>query len=704
MKTALWGLAALALFNSAQAATNPCAAVYCIDATVVGVTDGDTLTVVEDFAGDRRRIRVRLAQIDAPERGQPWSANARQALATKVFQQPVQIVPDGNDRYGRLLARVFIGERDINRELVQEGHAWVYRAYASDVSLVEDERTAKERLAGLWSLPDTEPVAPWIWRRGEDGIDLLLQNPLAHDAPADRCSPPACTRLAQWLDSARESIDFAIYGARNQSRILAALIDAKRRGVRLRGFVDRSFDGTNYYSSTDEWVRRLGGIADDRARERRAEVNGLAPRCRRPAGFAGPLQCLAYDLGASWLLAEHASRENFVSSQEGGVNRIMHNKFFVIDNRRVWTGSANISDSGTGGYNANAVLAVESKDLAGFYTAEFERLLARGARRTKIRGSRGQARSQPRETELLRMGDARLSVLFSPQDEPMENGVRPLLASARERIDMAIFFLTHKRVVADLIAAHRRGVKLRVIVDATSARNGYTKHELLRTAGVPTKIENWGGKMHAKAAAIDGEYLILGSMNWTAAGERDNDENTLLIHSPRLATQFDAWFDDLWESVPDAWLAQNARPDPESRDSGSACFDGVDNDFDELADDADPGCGRLPPSTPDLPPHRVVQKSELRFPRAHRLHSAKTVCSPENPHPLLAASGRCPDAELAGLAGGAFQCGTKRFCGEMASCAEARFFLAQCGLSRLDGNSDGVPCEKICRRASRVEN
>lgn len=205
----------------------------------------------------------------------------------------------------------------------------------------------------------------------------------------------------------------------------------------------------------------------------------------------------------------------------------------------------------------------------------------------------------------------------------MRYGVQPLLAAARDSINISIFFLTHKYVTAELIAAHRRGVQVRVIVDATSAKNGYTKHELLRVAGIPVKVENWGGKMHAKAATIDGQTLVLGSMNWTGAGEKTNDENTLILRSQRLAHQYDVWFEELWRSIPDQWLAEGARPDPESWHSGTACTDGVDNDFDRKMDAADPGCQANPPALPELPPHRLVAKTEMpEIDSGHRLYKS----------------------------------------------------------------------------------
>ena len=466
------------------------------------------------------------------------------------------------------------------------------------------------RVAGLIA------VAYGLHAGGDDtsssgSLELLLQSPLEYATPGDRCTSQTCTRLLDWIHAAESTIDFAIYGARDQTVILEALLAAQGRGVKVRGYVDRDLQGTNYYASTDAWTRRLGVIADDHARESKPKPFYGRPRCERPMGFAGPLQCLAYNLGNFWLLAEHASREDFTDPSGSGTNKIMHNKFFVVDSKRVWTGSANISDSGTGGYSANVGIAAESAPLALVYTREFERM----ARRT------GPGDKKPRTAPTpLTVGDAIVEPWFSPQDQPMRYAVQPLIARATSTVDVSIFFLTHKYVAADLINAHRRGVRVRIIVDATSAKNGYTKHELLRVVGIPLKVENWGGKMHAKAAVIDGEFLILGSMNWTSAGDNANDENTLILRSQRLAAEYLVWFEHLWQTIPDRWLARGARPDPESADSGSACADSVDNDFDKLIDFDDPGCGPHPPPLAELPPYRLVPRLGAATPRNHRVY------------------------------------------------------------------------------------
>ena len=558
--------------------------------------------------------------------------------------------------------------------------------FASCGAVLADERTGWKDWPGQEAAA-CKADAGILSAGGGDALEVLFQNPFEYDRPGNRCTAEACARLLEWIDDAECSIDFAIYGARNQSRILEALIEARDRGVRVRGHVDRDRHGNTYYSSTDEWVRLLGNITDDRAREEAPKANWHQPGCRRPPGFEGPLQCLAYDLGSSWLVAEHASREDFTDPAAGGTNRIMHHKFFVIDGARVWTGSANISDSGTGGYNANVLVMAQSPELAQRYTGEFNRMVER---------NRPGHRKKSDGADSLRIGDADVELWFSPQDGAMRKGVQPVLANARATIDASVFFLTHKQVTAELIAAHRRGVQVRVIVDATSAKNGYTKHELLREAGIPVKIENWGGKMHAKAAVIDSERLILGSMNWTSAGDSANDENTLIVRSPRLASRYEAWFDGLWQSIPDRWLELGARPDPESRDSGSACFDGADNDFDQLADADDPGCGDRPPALPDLPPHRLVAKTHNpQPPPTHRLYTGHA--GHNGAHANLQA--RAPTPGPGERSGGdrGFSCGEKRYCGEMTSCAEALFHLNFCATGRLDRDGDGMPCETLCR-------
>jgi endonuclease YncB( thermonuclease family) len=95
-----------------------------LEGRVVGITDGDTLTLLVD----RAQHKIRLAQIDTPERAQPWGTRARQALSDKVFRKVVTVRVSDTDRYGRLIGEIWLGDRDINRELIREGYAWAYQS------------------------------------------------------------------------------------------------------------------------------------------------------------------------------------------------------------------------------------------------------------------------------------------------------------------------------------------------------------------------------------------------------------------------------------------------------------------------------------------------------------------------------------------------------------------------------------------------
>ncbi len=130
---------------------------------VVGISDGDTFTLLTP---ENKQIKVRLAEIDAPESAQPYGSRAKQALADLIFGKEVKVVEQDIDRYGRLVGHVFVQDIHVNRKLVQEGMVWVYRQYLKDKSLLEDEQKAREAKKGLWSLPPSEQIAPWEWRRG----------------------------------------------------------------------------------------------------------------------------------------------------------------------------------------------------------------------------------------------------------------------------------------------------------------------------------------------------------------------------------------------------------------------------------------------------------------------------------------------------------------------------------------------------------
>lgn len=133
---------------------------------VVGISDGDTLTLLVPDGASYRQIKVRLAEIDTPESAQPYGQKAKQALSDLAFNKQARVIVQDTDRYGRAVGRVYIGNLDINAELVKSGAAWVYRQYAKDKSLFVLETQARVVKRGLWSLPEAQQVPPWDWRKG----------------------------------------------------------------------------------------------------------------------------------------------------------------------------------------------------------------------------------------------------------------------------------------------------------------------------------------------------------------------------------------------------------------------------------------------------------------------------------------------------------------------------------------------------------
>jgi endonuclease YncB( thermonuclease family) len=125
---------------------------------VVAVHDGDSLTVLVD----RTEVRVRLAGIDAPERGQPYASASRRALARRVAGREVLVEASGRDGFGRTLGVVSVDGADVNRAQVRDGMAWVFRRFSQDAALLALEEDARRERRGLWR--DARPETPWSFR------------------------------------------------------------------------------------------------------------------------------------------------------------------------------------------------------------------------------------------------------------------------------------------------------------------------------------------------------------------------------------------------------------------------------------------------------------------------------------------------------------------------------------------------------------
>lgn len=132
---------------------------------VVGIADGDTLTARCGEPGEYLQVKVRLAEIDAPEKKQPFGQRAKESLSDLCFQAMATIKPQTIDRYGRTVARVECRGKDASLEQVRAGMAWAYTKYLTDQAVLDVELAARRDRVGLWQ--DAEPVEPWEFRAGK---------------------------------------------------------------------------------------------------------------------------------------------------------------------------------------------------------------------------------------------------------------------------------------------------------------------------------------------------------------------------------------------------------------------------------------------------------------------------------------------------------------------------------------------------------
>lgn len=257
---------------------------------------------------------------------------------------------------------------------------------------------------------------------------------------------------------------------------------------------------------------------------------------------------------------------------------LMHNKFMIFDNSSIITGSMNFAKTGFSGFNSNCIFFINSKEIANIYEKEFNQML---------QGKFHNSKSQISHTTVV-LGDTKVTLLFSPKDKIITNNVLPLIQNAKKYVYIPTFIITHDELANELINAKKRGVDVKLIIDATNVYSRKSKIKELRSVGVPVKVENYAGKMHSKSIIIDDEYIVAGSMNFTNSGENKNDENVLIIENKILARYYKGFFEYLWKKIPKKYLQHGVRP--EGKYSIGSCSDGVDNNYDGNVDNDDIGC------------------------------------------------------------------------------------------------------------------
>ncbi len=411
--------------------------------------------------------------------------------------------------------------------------------------------------ANLYADKNTKYVSHIV--KSKDGeISLYFTDPTVFQRPQRGCQNDNCKVLVDMINNSQTYIKFAIYGFSGQPEVLEALKKAEKRGVKVYGIVDMDIKGYNVYPETQTLLASIKNIHTDYENDLKANEKRIQK--------------------VKQLQLEDPTKDFDIRSA------IMHNKFFIVDGKYLWTGSTNVTENCLS-YNSNVSVVMNAPQIAEIYENEFNQMYFDG----NYHKSKQENTLQKNNIKINK--DTTVSVYFSPQDKAITNAIIPLINKTEHYIYTPIFYLTHKGVIQSLLNAKQRGVEVKVIIDANSASNNYSKHHMLRENGIEVKTENWGGKMHMKSLVADDKYLVIASMNWTNSAENTNDENTIVIENKELALQFKNEFLRLWKSIPDKWLRND--PKAESFDSVNSCFDGVDNNHNGVYDFDEYACGSV---------------------------------------------------------------------------------------------------------------
>ncbi len=220
----------------------------------------------------------------------------------------------------------------------------------------------------------------------------------------------------------------------------------------------------------------------------------------------------------------HAGIPILGDRQEG----LMHDKFMIIDNTEVWTGSMNFTNSGAYEDN-NSLIRIRSEGVAADYEAEFKQMF--------VDDLFGPAKKPLSPTPSVTIGGTTVGVYFSPEDQVQDVLVQ-LISGARSSVYFLAYSFTSDPLGEIIRQRAAQGVKVAGVMDAdqVSANLG-TEFDAFRADGLAVRLDNNPGQMHEKMIIIDGQTVVAGSYNFTRSASTSNDENLVIIQDPQIAAQ-----------------------------------------------------------------------------------------------------------------------------------------------------------------------
>ena len=219
---------------------------------------------------------------------------------------------------------------------------------------------------------------------------------------------------------------------------------------------------------------------------------------------------------------------------------LMHNKYVIIDGRILWTGSLNLSASGSEN-DENVMVRIESTGLAGNYMIKFNEM----ASEDKF----GPDSRPLTETTRFDLAGMQVENYFSPEDR-IDSRLVDLVNNAEKSVHVLAYSFTLDKLANALIKAEKNGVEVKGVFDRESSEeNTGADFFTLQKAGLDVHLDGEPGLMHMKVIIVDGKTVVLGSYNFTSSAENRNDENVLIITDEEFAGPFEQAFDRIYAKV-----------------------------------------------------------------------------------------------------------------------------------------------------------
>ncbi|MDB9312141.1 phospholipase D-like domain-containing protein [Spirulina sp. CS-785/01] len=377
--------------------------------------------------------------------------------------------------------------------------------------------------------------------------------------------------IIEAIEQAESRIDVAVQEFR-LPRIAEALAAKQEAGVQVRVIVENDYNRSWGGLSVSEV-----GELDRRDRTRYQEFVQLADQDNN--GQLSPQEAEDND---ALLILKNAGIPVLDDTADGSKGSgLMHHKFMVVDNFTIITGSANWTLSGIHGDldtpesrgNANNLLHLQNVALAEIFTAEFNQMWGDGV--GKQPDSRFGVQKKYRSPQRVMVGETPVTVQFSPTSETQpwpqsSNGlIAARLQQAQSAVNLALFVFSDQRIVNTLQSRHQQGVTVQALIDRSFAFRNYSEGldmlgvalpqncqyeknnqpwtNSITTVGIPQLAE--GDKLHHKFGVMDGQTVITGSHNWSAAANKTNDETVLILENPVVAAHYEREFQRLYQTA-----------------------------------------------------------------------------------------------------------------------------------------------------------